>query len=180
MTRPTRAPALLLAAALVGPAAAAAGDEEYAPELPEASLEDPLGTQLSLRELARARGGLVLVVTAPTLANEDAQEGWDEHLRAARPAEDLGRLVFLQDMEPSWFEDTALERMREAYDPDDEPILLIDPEGDVRAALGVEEDETVVLVYDGAGRFVRAEEGEPSRSRARRLWRALAEANGRS
>lgn len=145
-------------------------------ELPALSLQDPLGTKHDVRQVAEQ--GLVLVVTAATQAQGDAQEGWNEQLLATMPSGGP-RLVLLEDLGPGLFDDTARERMREEYDPHRPPLLLIDPQGQARRALGVEEDTTVVLAYRPDLKLARVERGEASRERAERLWASL-QGEGRS
>lgn len=139
-------------------------------ELPAFALEDPLGTRHDIHQVAKR--GLILVVTAATQAQGDAQEGWNDQLVATMPAGGP-RLVLLEDLGPGLFDDTARERMREEYDPHRPPLLLIDPQGQARRALGVEEDATVVLAYRPDLRLASVERGEASREGAERLWSSL-------
>ncbi|MCO5170228.1 MAG: hypothetical protein M9894_28160 [Planctomycetes bacterium] len=118
-------------------------------------------------------GGLILVVTAPTLASEDAQRGWDDHLRATRPADVRGRVAFLEDLDQSWFPDMAVRAMRETYDPGSDPVLLLDRKGAIRRALGVERGATVLFVFDATGERRHRDASDPSAAGARRAWDAL-------
>lgn len=152
-------------------AAVAAPPASKGRRLPDFSLPDPAGQVHTRASLAR--DGVVLVVTAPTLSNEDAQRGWDVQLRAARPQGSRARLAFVEDLDQSWFPDTALEAMQEDYVAGQDPVLLIDRRGALRRALGVKADETVVLVFDARGTLRGAERGDPSKEAARRVWRAL-------
>ena len=140
--------------------------------LPERTLADPLGADHALRELARVLGGLIAVVTAPTLANQAAQEGWSSAFDAGIGAE-RGRVVFLQDMSVSWFADTAKERMAAETEPDANPLLLLDESGEVARALGVAEGETVLIVFDAKGNELKRSAEDPSAELADRLWAAL-------
>ena len=169
--RHREAPPLLLAllAPLLALAVAHAADRpRLGARLPDFALRDPAGTQFTSAQLAPK--GLVLVVTAPTMDNRDAQRDWSEALQDARP-DGAPPPVFLEDMSASWFPGTALERMREKYRPGGDTLLLIDPEGRVREALNVEKGETVVLAFAPGGRLAFVETADPSPHRAQRLWR---------
>ncbi len=146
----------------------------FALELPAFQLDDPHGDGHASADLV-ARG-LVLVISAPTMANEEVQKAWVGALLDARPAGTAKRLGLLEDMEAAWFDELALERMREEDDPDAPPALLIDEDGAVRAALGVAEEATAVLVYSPAGKLLAWTRDEPSEADAQKLWRVLLEA----
>lgn len=163
----SRAVGFLVSLTLLGVGSALAAGRR----LPDFSLRDPAGRVHTRASLAAE--GLILVVTAPTLASEDAQRGWDDHLRAARPAEVRGRVAFLEDLDQSWFPDMAVRAMRETYDPGSDPVLLLDRKGAIRRALGVERGATVLLVYDAAGERCHRDAGAPSAAGARRAWSAL-------
>lgn len=156
-------------AQLGGAASSVAGG--YAAALPAFTLEDPAGKKHE-RDALLAGGGLVVVVTAPTLACGDAQEAWNEALAAAAPGE--GRWLLLEDMSQSAFPGTALGRMKDEFDPARSPLLLLDPDGALRKSLGVAEDATVVLVYDAKGALTHAQAGEASEGGAKGAWAALA------
>ena len=119
------------------------------------------------------RGGLVLVVTAPIITCERAQRGWDDHLGRERPAGTSGRLAFLEDLSQSWVKPMVLIAMRREYVAGKEPVLLLDTDGAVRKALGVEKGATTVFVFDAQGQVRAAETGAPSAEAARRAWAAL-------
>lgn len=63
--------------------------------------------------------------------------------------------------------------MKRQSDPGIEPLLLIDPKGEMRKKLGVKEEATVVLVYDKKGRLVHEERGKPSKESASQIWKSL-------
>lgn len=151
-----------------------AGDKAVVRSLPAFACKDPAGERHEIRELAKA-SGVVIVVTAPVLAQQSAQEGWSEQLLAKRPG-DGPSLVFLEDMSQSWFPSTARERMQKEFKPESLPLLLLDEEGEARRALGVGEDQTVVLVYDRTGTLVHEERGEPSPALAEQIWGKLTSA----
>lgn len=144
--------------------------KNFAKALPALSLKDPLGKTYTTKTLVKK--GLVLVVTAPILSNENDQKGWDEQLRRAKHG-GAGRLVFLQDMTPSDFKDIAIDQMKKDYRPGVEPLLLLDHDGKVRISLGVGEKATVVLVYNSSNRLVYAETGPPSAGSAQKIWNSL-------
>lgn len=156
-------------AKLAGATSSIAGG--YAAALPAFTLEDPAGKKHE-RDALLADGGLVVVVTAPTLACGEAQEAWNEALAAAAPGE--GRWLLLEDLSQSAFPGTALGRMKDEFDPARSPLLLLDPDGALRKSLGVAEDATVVLVYDEEGALTHAQAGEASESGAEGAWAALA------
>lgn len=139
--------------------------------LPDFRLEDPAGA-VHTRE-ALARGGLVLVVTAPIVTCERAQRGWDEHLGRERPPATSGRLAFLEDLSQSWVKPVVLVAMRREYVAGEEPVLLLDHDGALRKALGVGKGATVVFAFDAQGGARATETGAPSAEAARRLWAAL-------
>jgi hypothetical protein len=139
--------------------------------LPDFRLQDPAGAVHTRDDLAR--GGLVLVVTAPIVTCERAQRGWDEHLGRERPPGTSGRLAFLEDLSQSWVKPMVLIAMRREYVPGEEPVLLLDTDGALRKALGVEKGATVVFTFDAQGAARAKEAGAPSADGARRLWAAL-------
>ena len=128
--------------------------------LPEFSLRDPVGRLHTRATLARA--GVVLVVTAPTLSEEDAQRGWEAQLRKARPPEARPRVAFVEDLDQSWFPDTAVEAMKESYVPGQDPVLLLDKLGERIAfeRAGTRLYDALLSKHD-AGRTFR---GAPSRA----------------
>jgi hypothetical protein len=140
--------------------------------LPDFRLEDPAGA-FHTRDVL-ARGGLVLVVTAPIITAERAQRGWDEHLGRERPPATSGRLAFLEDLSQSWVKPMVLIAMRREYVAGKEPVLLLDTDGAVRKALGVAKGATTVFVFDATGASRATETGPPTSEAARRLWAAIA------
>lgn len=143
---------------------------EFAQILPDFSLKDPVGKVFTKADVYK--NGLVLVVTAPILKNKDAQERWNKYLLDAK-AGSKGRFVILEDMKPSLFKGMALKGMKKDYISGREPILLIDVDGQVRAALKVAEKQTVVLVYDKSGKLVYAEKGKPTAAVASSMWKKI-------
>jgi hypothetical protein len=139
-------------------------------ELPGFSLMDPRGKVFT--RIDALQDGAVFVVTAPILSDKSDQEGWAKYLKETKHR-GKARLVFLEDMSPSAFKGPALSQMKKECDPAVDPLLLIDPNGEMRQKLGVEKEHTVVLVYDRKGRLVHEERGKPSESGANLIWKAL-------
>ncbi len=138
-------------------------------ELPNFTLLDPAGIAHSRDQLLK--GGLVIVVTAPTLSQEKSQKGWSELLAAHKPKG--ASLVFLEDMSASSFKGMAKKEMKKEYKPGDPVILLLDEAGNLRGSLGVEKGKTAVLVYDKDGGHVYTDTGKPSTTGAQKIWGKL-------
>lgn len=140
----------------------------FAQTLPSFSLKDPDGNTFTNGSFSK--DGLVVVVTAPILKNKSAQEGWNKHLLKAKTGS-KAKLVFLEDMQPSFFKGAAIKAMKKDYKFGKEPILLIDKSGDIRSAMKVTKKNTVVLVYNGEGKLVHSEIGKPSANAAKAIWK---------
>lgn len=169
MARPLVRSAPVLVASLVAVAWAQAPGWR----LPDVSVPDPAEREHRLIALSNPRG-LVLIVTAPTRDQEDAQRGWVERLERARPEGARARFALVEDLAQSWFPGTARRALRKAHEPDREPLLLVDEKGDVRRALGVDTGVTWVLAYDRSGELRFVERGGPSDASAERAWEAAA------
>jgi hypothetical protein len=130
------------------------------------TLPDPDGGMHNSKTLAK--NGMVLVVTAPTLHDKGAQEGWSTCLPGAMPKG--GMLVFIEDMSVSAWKSVARNDMRKDWKPGVPPMLLLDESGGVRKELGVAADATVVLVYDKSGSLVYSYSGGPSAAAAATIW----------
>jgi hypothetical protein len=139
-------------------------------DLPEFSLKDPDGRTFTRKDILK--NGAVFVVTAPILSNRNDQEEWAKYLKAAKH-KGKGRLIFLQDMSPSSFKETALKEMKKQSEPDIDPLLLIDQKGVMRRKIGVEKEDTIVLVYDKKGKCIHEEKGNPSQKSASLIWKSL-------
>jgi len=163
---------IVVLAVLVGPTAwgeTPTPKESAGVSLPQFVLADPDGKKHASSEILK--GGLVLVVTAPTYHTEKAQRAWGDLLPAAQP-KGKGRLVFLEDMTASSFKDTAKKQMRKEFKAGVPPLLLLDEDGHVRTALRVPKDETWILAFDAGGKERLVEKGAPSTEAAKRLWAA--------
>jgi len=161
---------MVVLAGLVGPMAWAkppVAKPSTGGSLPEFVLADPDGERHASSGLLK--GGLVLVVTAPTLHAEKAQRGWGDLLPAARP-KGKGHLVFLEDMTASSFKGRAKKEMHKEFREGVAPLLLLDEDGHVRTALGVPKGETWILAFADGGQRRLVEKGAPSAAAARRLW----------
>lgn len=163
-------PVMLISAVALGAPAIRADDVRFATTLPDFSLADPAGKVWDRDEVLRH--GVVLVVTAPTWSQADAQQEWSEHLSRERGG-DPGLVLFIEDMSQSAIESWAESEMESAYEPGSPLIPLLDRDGSLRKAVGVAEDETVILAYDSRGRLRYGSSGEPSGESARRAWSAL-------
>ena len=139
-------------------------------DLPEFSLKDPVGKVFTKKDILK--NGATFVVTAPILSSKKEQEEWAKYLKGTK-YKGKGRLIFLEDMSPSSFKGTAISEMKKRSDPGKDPLLLIDPKGELRKKLGVEKEDTIVLVYDKEGRRVHEERGKPSQESASRIWKSL-------
>lgn len=142
--------------------------------LPAFSLADPLGKTFA--SAALVRHGLVVVVTAPTYSQGDAQEAWDRAFDGLAWPEGGPTYAMVQDMSQSWFRKTVLGRMREKYDGKAPPWLLLDEDGSVRRAFGLEKNATVAFAFAPGGKRVLVETGAGTKERAERLVAAAREA----
>ena len=142
-----------------------------AQEVPDISLPDPRGWKHNLQALARA-GGLVLVISAPTLEDRSAQEAWSKLLSDTK-GPDNGTFVMVEDMRDAFIKSIALHDMKEDWKPGDVPLLLVDNTGTLYSVLGVRSEETVVFVYDTAGKRIERYAGVPSRAQAEAIWGLL-------
>jgi hypothetical protein len=138
--------------------------------LPKFSLPDPQGGMHSSATLVK--NGMVIVVTAPTLHDKGAQEGWNKYLSAAR-GNCKASFVFLEDLTASLFKGEAKSEMHKSWKTGDIPILLVDSTGNTRKAFGVARDGTEVFVYDKSGKFVYSYGGSPSAASAATIWGKL-------
>ena len=163
---------IVVLAALVGPTARGetpASKGSAGASLPQFVLADPDGKKHASSEVLK--GGLVLVLTAPTYHTEKAQRGWGDLLPAAMP-KGKGHLVFLEDITASSFKDTAKKQMRKEFKEGVPPLLLLDEDGHVRTALRVPKDETWILAFTADGQRRLVEKGSPGAEAAKRLWAA--------
>lgn len=135
--------------------------------LPNFTLPDPHGGMHSSSQLAK--NGLVLVVTAPTLRDKNAQKGWNKYLVAAKGA-NKASFVFIEDLSVSMFKGIAMKDMKKDWQPGDIPILLIDQTGKTRKTFGVERNTTKVFVYNKSSKLVYTYAGSPTATIAKTIW----------
>lgn len=134
--------------------------------LPSFILRDPAGKEHPREALIS--GGLILVVTAPTLANKEAQIGWSEHLTREMP--DHATVVFLENMDESAFKWLARDSLEDSYTPGQSILLLLDEDGAVSRSLGVHDGDTVLFVFNAEGALEYSYSGEPSAEAADAAW----------
>lgn len=162
--RPLTTLVLVLLVASVGAA------EPWAQTLPTFRLLDPLDRAFTSAQLAQR--GAVVVVTAPTHSQGDAQQAWSDALDTL-PADDKGpALVMLEDMSQSWFRGIVLSRMKASYQPGSRLLLLLDEGGRTRKALGVPEARTLAFAFGPGGKLMAVETGEANAERAKKLLEA--------
>ena len=140
----------------------------HAQQIPDVTLPDPEGGKHHLPTLAKS-GGLVLVITSPTLDDKSAQEAWSRLLASARGA-NQGTFVMVEELEDAFLKSIALHEMKEHWKPGDVPLLLVDHSGKLCAKLDVCKDETAVLVYNHKGVLVKRYTGPPNKARAEAMW----------
>lgn len=149
---------------------APSASEPWAQALPTFRLLDPLDRVFTHEQLIVR--GAVVVVTAPTHSQGDAQKAWSLALHSL-PVEDKGpALVMLEDMSQSWFRPLVMEAMKSAYHPSSRVLLLLDEGGVTRKALGVAEARTVAFAFGPGGKVMAVETGEPTPERAKKLLEA--------
>ena len=142
--------------------------------LPRFALEDARGRAFT-DEALRGRSAVV-VVTAPTVSQGDAQQGWSRALDVLDWPADGPSYFWIEDLSQSWFKSVALGEIRAKYDPP--PWFLIDATGEVRRSLGVPADATAVLVFDRHAVLRLVELAPPSPARGRAIWKQALELMG--
>jgi hypothetical protein len=145
------------------------GDIKSGPILPNFSLKDPAGKVHT--NSAVVKGGAVFVVTAPTLSNSSAQNGWSKYL--VKGMAKGAKLVFLEDMEPSSFKDVALHDMKKEFVENQPPLLLIDDTGKLREEMGAERNKTEIFVFNDKGALIYKDNSKPSADAAKIIWSKL-------
>lgn len=154
-------------------AATARGDSPsvLAEALPSFQLVDPLGRSFTAAHLAEH--GAIVIATAPTMSQGDAQIGWSEALHSIAPGEQGPLRVMLQDMSQSWFRPIVMSKMKERYTPNSPLVLLLDEGGAIRKALGVGEAVTMAFAFAPGGKVVAIETAPGTPERAKRLLQAV-------
>lgn len=143
----------------------------FAAALPSFRLVDPLGRTFTEANLTER--GAIIIATAPTLSQGDAQVAWSEALHTLEPGEQGPVRVMLQDMSQSWFRPIVMSKMKEQYRADGPLVLLLDEGGVTRKALGVGDAVTVAFACAPGGRVVAVETGTGTPARAKKLLDAV-------
>lgn len=136
-------------------------------ELPAFSIKDCLGRPFTDEHFRK--NGAVVVITAPTHAQGDAQNAWNRALSPLDWPEGGPVYAFLQDFSQSWFQAIAMAQMKKRYDPP--PLLLVDQDGSVRSALGFLPSMTVLAIYAPGGRLLSTETNGATEERAKEAWK---------
>lgn len=147
---------------------------QYAATLPAFRLLDPLGRTFTHDILAHH--GAIVVATAPTHSQGDAQYAWSAALHTVQPPTNGPMRVMLEDMSQSWFRPLVLAKMRETYRPTSSVILLLDEGGVTRKLLGVPEASTIAFAIAPGGAVVAIETASATPERAKRLLDAISRA----
>lgn len=164
---------LACCAAACGGAASAAGVNNIPKALPEFKLNDPEG-KAHAPDALKARGAVV-IVTIPNVKHAAIQDQWARWITRKGWKKDGPVLVFIEDtsqMNEGKIKATAHEKLKEQYRPGKNPLILLDADGAARKALGVNVDETVVLLVNKTGEIVKSWEGEPSIEAAKEVIEA--------
>jgi len=134
------------------PSVAADGGAE---SLPSFKLKDPAGKEFTDADVRKA--GVVIVVTIPNVKHQDPQKHWVHEISKEKWGADGPKFILIEDLAQSPYKDKSMNGMKESYKAGSIPQLLVDDTGDFRRALGVQQDETNVLVYDKDGRLLAFE-----------------------
>jgi len=143
----------------------------FAQGVPDITLQDPHGGTHNLKALAGA-GGLILVISSPTLEERSAQEKWTKLLSDTRES-NRGTFVLVEDMGDAFLKSIALHEMKEEWKPGDVPLLLVDNGDTLNSVLDVHSEETVIFAYDKRGKRVKCYAGVPSKNEARAIWKSI-------
>ncbi|MBI3830171.1 MAG: hypothetical protein HY291_11680 [Planctomycetes bacterium] len=166
--------AVVLCVCLCGLAARGVDVNHVAKALPEFKLKDPAGAEHAQGEV-QERGALV-IVTIPNVKHSVPQDQWARWVTKKGWKKDGPRLVFIEDLsqiESAKVKETALAKLKDRFEPGKNPLLLLDPAGEVRKAFGVNVDETVVVLVNKKGAVVKSWEGEPSIEAAKEIVEAV-------
>jgi hypothetical protein len=154
--------------------------------IPEFSLKDPLGVEHKGASLYGSSGMLVMI-TVPNLTQYERQQRWEKWVAKQKwPEQNAPQRVLIEDLsQQEMFKERARALMKDKFEPKGDLMLLVDEDGAVRRKLGVNVNETVILLIDSNGHIVHCESDdvEPDRVSAQRLVshvRQLAENNIKS
>lgn len=165
----------LLLLSLLATSASGDATTAFAQALPAFKLVDPLGRAFTEAQLVER--GAIVVATAPTLSQGDAQVSWSEALHSIEPGDKGPLRVMLQDMSQSWFRPIVMSKMKEHYKPNNPVVLLLDEGGVIRKALGVGEATTIAFAFAPGGKTVAVEAASGSPERAKKLLEAVRSAS---
>lgn len=155
MTRALALVALLLAGCAGAPA-------KVAPALPDRTLEAPDGRRHSTAALA-ARGAVCVVAPATLSTSTTSATG----ARTSTPrGAGRARSCSSRTSGRAGSRTPSSRRCASSTTPRGGVVMLIDPEGALREALGVEEGDVVVLVYSAERRLLLTLPGPPTREAA--------------
>lgn len=155
---------------LIAVAASAGPTTAWPDALPRLRLLDPHDTEFTDEQLTRR--GVVVIATAPTLSQGDAQKAWSDALEVHTADKSGPALVLLEDMSQSWVRPIVLGRMKAEYRSGARLVMLLDESGATRKALGVRENATVAFAFAPGGKLVAVETGSASPERALKLFEA--------
>lgn len=158
---------------LIATSARAQGVNNVVKALPDFKLSDPAQQEHAHGEVKER--GAVVIVTIPNVKHAAPQDQWARWITKKGWNKDGPRLVFIEDigqMGDGKIKETAREKLKEQYHPGKNPLILLDEKSDLRKALGVNIDETVVLLVNAKGEIVKSWEGEPTIEAAKEIVEA--------
>ena len=148
------------------------GHGSYAASIPSFTLKDGLGVAQP-NEALYGGNGMVLMVTAPNLTQYEKQKRWEKCLsKQCWPAQNVPKCVVLQDLsQQPTFKDKVRKLIEEKCRAEQRVVFLMDEDGNARRKLGVNDNETVILIVDRAGNVIHHESDdvEPEQESARRV-----------
>jgi len=149
-----------------------AGHGNFMERIPSMKMTDVKGQTHDSCELYK-KTGMLLMITAPNLKQYEKQKRWDKQIRKAGwPDTGAPSCVIVQDMsQQETYREKALTMINEKAAEDPRLTFVIDNSGDLRRSLGVQENETVLLLIDKDGNVVHHEtdDVEPDPDSARRV-----------
>lgn len=149
-----------------------AGHGNYMERIPSLKMTDIKGATHDSCELYK-QTGMLLMITAPNLKQYEKQKRWDKQIRKAGwPETNAPKCVIVQDMsQQETYREKALTMITEKAAEDPRLTFVIDNSGDLRRSLGVQENETILLLVDKDGNVVHHEcdDVEPDPDSARRV-----------
>ena len=152
------------------------GAGPYAGVVPDFKLKDCSGQNHNSESLFKERGTL-LMVTVPNLTQYERQKKWEKYIKQAGwPQENAPKCVVIEDLsQQPGHRDKAFRCMQDKAREESRELFLVDESGDVRRALGVDQNETVILIVDSSGSVVHheADEVEPNQESAQRVARYI-------